>query len=102
MTLTVLLLFISSNLSICSSVAFPQLGNSNHVVVSVSTDFPSNSYGGAPFHCTAYDYSRGDWDGFCYYLSGVPWDDIFKFGSFCEWIQVGIDEYIPHRTSLVQ
>ena len=33
----------------------------------------------------------------------VSWEDIFKLGAsaaggeFCEWVQVGIDEYIPHR-----
>ena len=32
-----------------------------------------------------------------------PWEDIFKLGAsatapeFCEWVQVGIDVYIPHR-----
>ena len=36
-------LFISSDASICSTMAFPPLGNSDHVVVSVSIDFPSNS-----------------------------------------------------------
>ena len=35
-------LFISSDASICSTIAFPPLGNSDHVV-SVSIDFPSNS-----------------------------------------------------------
>ena len=35
-------LFISSDASICSTMAFPRLGNSDHVVVSVSMDFPSN------------------------------------------------------------
>ena len=48
-------LFISSDVSICSTMAFPPLGNSDHVVVSVSIDFPSNSQRDAPFHCTAYD-----------------------------------------------
>ena len=36
-------LFLSSDTSICSTMAFPPLGNSDHVVVSVSNDFPSNS-----------------------------------------------------------
>ena len=36
-------LFISSDTSICSTMAFPPLGNSDHVVVSVSIDFPSYS-----------------------------------------------------------
>ena len=35
-------LFISSGISICSALAFPPLGNSDHLVVSVSIDFPSN------------------------------------------------------------
>ena len=36
-------LFISSDTSICSTMAFPPLGNSDHAVVSVSIDFPINS-----------------------------------------------------------
>ena len=36
-------LFLSSGASICSTMAFPPLGNSDHVVVSVSIDFPTNS-----------------------------------------------------------
>ena len=31
--------FLSSDASICTTMAFPPLGNSHHVVVSVSTDF---------------------------------------------------------------
>ena len=49
-------LFIFSDASICSTVAFPQLGNSDHVVVSVSIDFPINSKQDTLFHCTAYDF----------------------------------------------
>ena len=96
-------LFISSDTSICSTVAFPPLGNSDHVVVSVSTDFPTNSQQDAPFHRIAYDYSRADWDGLRDHLRDVPWEDIFKLGAsaaaseFCEWVQVGIDVYIAHR-----
>ena len=36
-------------------------------------------------------------------IRDVPWEDIFKLGAsaaaseFCEWVQVGIDVYIPHR-----
>ena len=36
-------LFLSSDTNICSTMAFPPLGNSGHVVVSVSIDFPINS-----------------------------------------------------------
>ena len=84
-------------------MAFPPLGNSDHVVVSVSIDFPTNSQQDAPFHCIVYDYSRADWDGLCDHLRDVPWEDIFKLSAsaaaseFCEWVQVGIDVYIPHR-----
>ena len=35
--------FVSSDASICSIMAFPPLGNSDHTVVSVSIDFRSNS-----------------------------------------------------------
>ena len=65
-------LFLSSDASICSTMAFPPLENSNHVVVSVSIDFPSNSQQDAPFHRIAYDYSHADWDGLCDHLRDVP------------------------------
>ena len=98
-------LFISSDASICSTMAFPPLGNSGHVVVSVSIDFPTNSQQDAPFPRIAYDYSRADIPIMIIrdHLTDVPWEDIFKLGAsaaaseFCEWIQVGIDVYIPHR-----
>ena len=50
----------------------------------------------------AYDYSRADWDGLHDHLRAVPWEGIFKHSAFpasecCEWVQVGIDAYIPHR-----
>ena len=105
MILTVLLLdlFISSGASICFTMTFPPLGNSYHVVVSVSIDFPSNSQRDVAFHRIAYDYSRADWDGLRYYLRYVPWDDVFRddasaaASKFCVWLQVGIDVYISHR-----
>ena len=96
-------LFLSSVTSICSTMAFPPLGNSDHVVVSVSIDFPINSKQDAPFHHIAYDYFRADWDGLCDNLRDVPWEDTFKLSGsaaaseFYEWVQVGSDVYIPHR-----
>ena len=65
--LTVLDFFLSLDASICSTMAFPPLGNSDHVVVSVSIDFPSNS-------CA-------DWDGLRDHLTDVPWEDIFKLSA---------------------
>ena len=98
-----LYLFISSDACICSMMAFPAVGNFDHVIVSVSIDFPSNSQWSALFHCIAYDYCCADWDILCDHLRDIPKDDIFKLGAsaaareFCEWVQVGIDVYIPHR-----
>ena len=37
-----LALLLSSDANICSTMAFPSMGNSNHVAVSVSIDFLSN------------------------------------------------------------
>ena len=46
--------------SICSAMASPLLENSDHLVVSVSIDFPSNSQRDSLFHHIAYDYSCAD------------------------------------------
>ena len=37
-------LFLSSEASICSTIPFPPLQNSDHVVVSVSIDFPTSGF----------------------------------------------------------
>ena len=84
-------------------MAFPPLGNSDHVVVSVSIDFLINSKQDAMFHCIAFHSSRANWDGLCDQLKEVPWEYIFRLSvsaaasEFCEWVQVGIDVYICHR-----
>ena len=97
-----LVLFLSSDASICSTMAFSPVGNSDHVAFSVSIDFPIISKQDAPFHYIAYDYSLADWDGLCDHLRDVPWENIFKLSTstaateFCEWVQVGIEVYIPH------
>ena len=50
-----------------------------------------------------YDYSPADWDGLRDHLRDVLWKDIFKLSAsaasneFCEWVQVGIDVYLPHH-----
>ena len=81
-------------------MTFPPLGNSDHVFVSVSIDFPINSKQDTSFYCIAYDYSHADCDGLCDHLRNVPQGDIFKLSAFaavsefCEWVQVGIDVYI--------
>ena len=99
--------FLSCGASICSTMAFPPLTNSDHVV-SVSIDFPANSQQNAPFCLIAYDYSHADWDGLCDHLRDVPCKDTFKLGGsaaaseFCEWVQAGTDVYIPHRKCQVK
>ena len=47
-------LFFSSDTSICYTMVFLPFGNSDHVFVSVSIDFPWNSQRDAPFHCKTY------------------------------------------------
>ena len=95
-------LFLSPDASICSTMAFPPLGNSDRVVVSVSSDVSSNSQWDAPFHGIAYDYSRADWNGLRDHLRDVPWEDIFKLGAaaieFCEWVRVEVDQVKPHSS----
>ena len=57
------------------------------------------------FHRVASNYSHADWDSLCDYFRDVSWQDIFKLGAsaaaaaseFCEWVQLGIDVYIPHH-----
>ena len=83
-------LFLPCDASICSTMAFPLIENSDHVVLSVSIDFLSNSQQDSLFHCTAYDNSHADWDGFGDHLRDVPWEDVFILGAsavaseFCE------------------
>ena len=92
-------LFLSSDTSICSTMAFPPLENSDHVVVSVSIDFPANSKSDNHFIIKLMTILI---------LTGTVFmaferlEDIFKLGAsaaaseICELIQIGIDEYIPY------
>ena len=86
-------LSISSDASICSTIAFPPLGNPDHVLVSVSIDFPSNSQWGAMFHRIAYDYCHANWNSFRDHLGDVPWEHILNLSAsaapteVCKWFQ---------------
>ena len=100
-TLTVLLFldyFLSSDASICFTMAFSPLGNSDHAVVSVFIDFLSNSKWDTPLHQMAYDHSYADWDGL--------WDHLRDFCGriflnsvllllLVNSVSVGTDVYIP-------
>ena len=83
-------LFLSSDASVCATMAFPPLWNSDHVVVSVSIDFPSNSQRNVSFHHIVYDYFCADWDGLRDHLRR-------SIREFCEWVHVKIDVYILHH-----
>ena len=76
-TLVLLDWFISFNTSICSTVAFSPLVSCNYVYL-VSIDLSSNSKGGVPFSCMAYDYSQADLNSFCDCLRVIQWENIFK------------------------
>ena len=58
-------LFLSSDTGISSTMAFPPLGNSDHVVVSVSIDF-------SRFIAWLYNNSCTDWDGLHDHLRDIP------------------------------
>ena len=96
-------LFLSSNASICSTMAFSPLGILIMLLSQFQLTFQLIHNRMPTFHRIAYDYSRADWDGLRDHLRDVPWEDIFKLGAsaaaseFCQWVQVGIDVYIPHR-----
>ena len=68
-------LFISSDTSSCSTMAFPLMRNSDHVVASWSS--------GSFERCSMEDILKLS-------ASGAA-------SEFSEWVQVGIDVYIPHR-----
>ena len=52
--------FLSSDASICSTMAVIPLGNFDHVVVPVYIDFPTHSKQDVLFHRITYDYSCAD------------------------------------------
>ena len=74
-------LFISFDASICSTMAFLPLGNSDNVVVSACMDVSSNLQRDVPFHRMAYDYSRADWGGLHDHLRDFTRKDIFKLSA---------------------
>ena len=96
-------LFLSSDASICSTMVFPPLGNSDHVAVSVSIDFPTNSQWDAPFHHIAYDYSRADWNGLRdhweMFHGRISSNSVFLLllVSFVMEFRLELMCYIPHR-----
>ena len=62
-------------------MVFPPLENSDHVVVSISVDFPLNSKRDPPFHRVAYNYSGAYLEGLHDHLRVLPWEDISKLSA---------------------
>ena len=92
-------LFLSSDASVCSTMASPPLGNSEHVIVSVFIYFPSTSQRDAPhslwiFSCwlgwSSWSFERSSMGVYLLRASAAA-------SEFCEWVRVGIDAYISHR-----
>ena len=101
LSLAFLDLFRFSNTSICSTMAFPPLGNSETAVASIFIDLLSNLQRDVPFYCIAYDYSRADWVGLHDHLRDVPLEDIFKLSASAVAIEFwGWVMYISHIISI--
>ena len=88
--LTFLLLFLTVTLKVQPFLiyffltVFPPLGNSDHAVVSVSINFPTNLQRDAPFHRIAFDYfdySFDFWDSLRDHLRDIPSEDVFKLSA---------------------
>ena len=88
--------FLSFDASICSTMAFAPLGNSDHIVVSVFINFPSYSQWDAPFHWLAYAYPHADWNSHVH-LRDVLWELSLKF-EFAIFYQI----FILHQMIALQ
>ena len=95
-------MFFSSDASICSTMAFPPFGKSDHVV----SQFPltlCQTHNGMPLSITQLMTTHADWDGLRDHLRDILQEDIFKLSvsaagsEFCEWVQVGIEVYLSHH-----
>ena len=72
---TLLDLFLSSDASICSTMTFPPLRNSDHGVVSFPLTFHLIHDRMSRFIAFAYGYSCADWHCLHDHLRNVPWED---------------------------
>ena len=80
------------------------------MVVSVDVKFVIKSTNEHPYHLllTIYSCSKANWNGLRGYLRDVHWLDIFKHDAtyaakeITEWVEIGIDCYIPPRKFQLQ
>ena len=100
-------LLISSDPSICSTVAFTPLRNSVHVVVVVFIYFQSYTKSNALFCCTVFSIYHANWDCLHDYLGDASCEDILKIAAYVDvlcldWVQGGTDIYIIYHKYLVK
>ena len=96
--------FLSSDVSIHSTMASSPLGNSDYADVSVSIGFPTNSKWDTPFHCIFYDYLRADLDSLWLFercsMGGYLLKSVFllQLVNFVTGFRLELMlEYIPHQ-----
>ena len=93
-------LLLSSDISTCSTMAFYPLGNSHHIVVSVSIDFPSNSQRFIAQLMTILMLIKVIfviiWEMFHGRVS-LSLVLLLLLVNFIDWVKIGIDVYIPHK-----
>ena len=82
------------------------LGSSDHCVVSISSCFTSSRHEG-PYHRTVLRYRDADWDGLRNFIANIPkeklsGDPTVAAQELLEWIQVGIEIYVPSKTYQVR
>ena len=81
------------------------MGNSDHVIVLVSINFPTNSKQDVVFHCIAYDYSCTDSDSLCDHLRDDPSEEIIKLrasidtSEYFKWLKLDL-MYISLNVSI--
>lgn len=96
-------LCLVSDPSICTASSEAPLGNSDHVVISVSVSLNSAPLAESPTHRTSYKYEQGDWNSFRDLLRDAPWSHVFSLpankcaSEVISWIQAGIEAFVPHR-----
>ena len=96
-------LFLTTKPESFSHKVTSPLGSSDHCVVTVTAkrSFTTPS---APFHRTVYRFQNADWCGFRTFMSQVIEcldfrGDVNSLAQeLTEWLQIGMEAYIPHRT----
>ena len=80
---------------------------SDHCVVSLSTCFTSPSRHEGPYHRTVLRYRDADWDGLRNFIADIPKesfssDPTVAAKELSDWIQVGIETFVPSKTYQVR